>query len=83
MKVSATKYKEELLSEIEGLPAAKVKEVLDFVCFIKAKEAIDPTQTYFWTKKWQEMERATDEDKKAGNVIGDGTVEGLLKELKR
>lgn len=45
IRVSATKYKEELLSEIKGLPAAKIKEVLAFVCFIKAKDAIDPSQS--------------------------------------
>ncbi len=77
-----TQYKEELLREIERLPSKKIKEVLDFVCFIKAKEAIDPTQTYFWTKKWQDMEREADMDKKSGNVIGDGTAEDLLQKLK-
>lgn len=81
MRVSA-KYKEDLLNEIKGLPAAKVKEVLDFVCFIKAKESIDPRQSYFWTKRWQEMERDADNDKKAGRIIGDGTVVNLLKDLK-
>jgi len=76
-------YKKDLLSEIEGLPLDKLKEVLDFVCFIKAKEAIDPTQAYFWARKWQDMEREADKDKEAGNIIGNGTVEGLLEELKR
>ena len=79
---AVTQYKEELLREIERLPSKKIKEVLDFVCFIKAKETIDPTQTYFWTKKWQDMEREADMDKKSGNVIGDGTAEDLLQKLK-
>lgn len=79
--MAASSCKEELLSEIKGLPAAKIKEVLDFVCFIKAKETIDPTQSYFWTARWQAMEKEVDEDKKAGNVIGDGTVGSLLEEL--
>ncbi len=79
---AVTQYKEELLREIERLPSKKIKEVLDFVCFIKAKEAIDPTQTYFWTKKWQDMEREADMDKKSGNIIGDGTSEDLLQKLK-
>ncbi len=79
---AVTQYKEELLREIERLPSRKIKEVLDFVCFIKAKETIDPTQTYFWTKKWQDMEREADMDKKSGNVIGDGTAEDLLQKLK-
>ena len=81
--MTVSEYKEELLSEIKGLPAAKIKEVLDFVCFIKAKETIDPAQSYFWTKKWQKIEREVDKDKKTGNVIGDGTIEGLLDELSK
>ena len=82
METLHVQYKKDLLREIEGLPLDKLKEILDFVCFIKAKEAIDPAQAYFWTVKWQRMEREADEDKEAGNIIGDGTVEGLLKELK-
>jgi len=35
----------------------KLREVLDFVCFIKAKDVIDPAQAYFWTRKWQRMEK--------------------------
>ena len=82
METLHVQYKKDLLREIEGLPLDKLKEILDFVCFIKAKEAIDPAQAYFWTVNWQRMEREADEDKEAGNIIGDGTVEGLLKELK-
>ena len=83
MGTLTTEYKKELLKEMEGLPSEKIKEILDFVCFIKAREVIDPTQAYFWTKKWQAMEREADKDKEVGNVIGDGTVEGLVQELKR
>ena len=75
--------KEELFREIEGLPDEKIKEVLDFACFIKAKDAIDPSQAYFWTKKWQRMEQEADRDKTIGNVIGDGTTDGLLMELNK
>lgn len=75
-------YKEELLRQIEGLPAEKIKEVLDFACFISAKDSIDPAQAYFWTKKWQAMEAQADRDKEKGNVLGDGTVDGLLRELR-
>jgi len=82
MKASSSQYKGELLKEIEELSSEKIKEVLDFVCFIKAKEVIDPTQAYFWTKQWQQMEKEAEEDKTAGNIIGNGTVESLLKELK-
>lgn len=44
---------EEIIEELEGLSKEKLREVLGFVSYIKAKEAIDPTQAYFWTKGWQ------------------------------
>jgi hypothetical protein len=69
METLNMQYKKDLLSEIEGLPLDKLKEILDFVCFIKAKEVIDPAQAYFWTRKWQDMEREADKDKEAGNII--------------
>jgi hypothetical protein len=81
MEILTSQYKEELLREIEGLPSEKIKEILDFVCFIKAKEAIDPTQAYFWTRKWQEMEREADKDKEKGDIIGNGSAENLLESL--
>ena len=46
-------YRKELIREIQGLPEDKIKEILDFTYFIKAKDAIDPSQAYFWTRKWQ------------------------------
>lgn len=75
-------YKEELLRQIEGLPAEKIKEILDFAYFISAKDVIEPSQAYFWTKKWQVMEAEVDRDKEKGNILGDGTVDGLLHELR-
>ena len=33
-------YKEDLLNEIEGLPSEEIKEVLDFICFIKARKRL-------------------------------------------
>ncbi len=82
METLATQYKKDLLREIEELSSEKIKDVLDFVYFIKVKEVIDPAQAYFWTKKWQDMEREADKDKETGNIIGNGTVEGLLRGLK-
>ncbi len=64
---------------IEGLKKNELKEVLDFIYFIKAKRAIHPSQAYFWTKKWQEWEREAEQDKKAGRVIGDGTLKNLFR----
>lgn len=73
---------EEIIEELEGLSKKKLREVLGFVSYIKAKEAIDPTQAYFWTKGWQKMEAQADKAKKAKEIIGNGTARGLLKELK-
>ena len=81
MEILTSQYKEELLREKEGLPSEKIKEILDFVCFIKAKEAIDPTKAYFRTRKWQEMEREADKDKEKGDIIGNGSAENLLESL--
>jgi len=83
MKTLRIQYKRELLKEVEELPFEKMKEVLDFVCFIKAKESIDPTQSYFWTKNWQGMEKEVDMDKKKGNIIGNGSAKDLLRKLKK
>ena len=83
MSMSAYQYKEDLLSEIEGLPVEKLKQIIDFVCFIKAQDAIDPSQSYFWTKKWQKMENLADKDEAAGNIIGDGILNSLLEELNK
>jgi len=60
-----------------------IKEILDFTYFIKAKDAIDPSQAYFWTRKWQEMEREVDRDKERGDIIGDGSISVLLEELNK
>jgi len=75
-------YKEELLRQIEGLPPEKIKEILDFAYFISAKEAIDPSQAYFWSRKWQAMEAEADQDKEKANILGDGSVDDLLRELR-
>lgn len=83
MGTSATQYKKELFREIENLSFGKVKEILDYVHFIKAKDVIDPSQSYFWTKNWQEMEKDVERDKKAWNIIGDGTAKDLIKKLKK
>jgi hypothetical protein len=81
MATSAYSYKEEIICEIEGMPDDQLKQIMDFVYFIKAKEVIDPSQSYFWTKKWQKMEKSADRDKYLGNIIGDGTIDGLMDEL--
>ncbi|PKN04353.1 MAG: hypothetical protein CVU74_07330 [Deltaproteobacteria bacterium HGW-Deltaproteobacteria-9] len=75
-------YKKDILQEIDGMPSGKLKEVLNFVYFIKTKEVIDPTQSYFWTRKWQKGEEEADKDKKSGRVVGDGSVKDLVRALR-
>ena len=81
MQAVKEKLTEEIIEELEGLPKEKLKEVLGFVSYIKAKEAIDPTQAYFWTRGWQKMEADAEKDKRTRKIIGNGTAKGLIKEL--
>ena len=83
MGTSVTQCRKELLREIEHLPSGKIKEILNYVHFVKAKDVIDPAQSYFWTKNWQSMEKEAEKDKKAGNILGNGTVKDLLKKIKK
>ena len=68
----------EVIGAIETLPAPQLRELRAYVFFLKARGAIDPSQLYFWTKRWQQWERAADADKRAGRVVGNGTLKGLL-----
>lgn len=71
MQQATLNYKDEIVREIKGLTASKAKEVLDFICFVKHKEAfskIDPTQAYFFTPKWQALEKTAEEDIQAGRI---------------
>jgi len=72
-----------LYREIESLPVKKLEEVLSFVRFMKLQESLDPDQLYFLTKEWQKMEKTVNEDKRKGDLIGDGTPQGLIAMLKR
>lgn len=64
----------------------KIGDLVDFEVtedgiLIKPQEAIDRSQTWFWSKKWQDEERRVEEDKKKGKIKKSKDVEGLLKEL--
>ena len=48
---------------------------------LKPRKTIDATQTYFWTKEWQEEERKVDEDYEAGRYKEAKTIDQFLKEL--
>ncbi len=82
-QIKNNKVLNQVILATEGLSKNELAEVLDFVYFIKAKKVIDPSQAYFWTKKWQEWEREADEDKKAGRVKTFNSVDELITDLHR
>lgn len=65
MKVAT---KQELLREIKSLPSNLAKDVLNFVVFVKYKNVIDSDQSYFWTKKWQRLEKEAEKDIKERRI---------------
>ena len=43
--------------------------------------AIDRSQAYFWTKRWQEGERQAEEDIRSGHIKKFDTVDELVSDL--
>jgi len=56
-------------------------EIVDDKAVLVPKKLIDKSQSYFWTKRWQEGEKQADEDIKAGRVKVFDSVEALMKDL--
>lgn len=59
---------------------AKVKNGA-FIFKPKKLVDIDPSQSWFWTKEWQEKEREADKSIKNGNVKSFNSADGLIKDL--
>lgn len=77
-------YLENILQESKSLPVHDLKEIMDFVWFIKLRSATDPSQAYFWTKEWQKAEKGAEEDICKGKVAGPySSVKELIKNLKK
>jgi antitoxin MazE len=53
----------------------------DGVIELRPQETIDATQRWFWTERWQRMEREADADIAAGRVRTFDNVESMLKAL--
>ena len=58
-------------------------DVEDEKAVLMPKKLVDKSKAYFWTKKWQEGERAADEDIKAGRVKTFDSVDELIKDLEQ
>ncbi len=56
-------------------------EVIDEKAVLVPKRLIDKSQAYFWTPKWQEGEKAAEEDIKVGRVKAFDSAEDLVKDL--
>jgi antitoxin MazE len=56
-------------------------EIVDGRIVISPKLVIDPEQAWFWTKRWQQMEREADEDVASGRVRQFDSIEALLTDL--
>ena len=82
-KTKNNKVASNVTKAIEGLKKNELKEILDFIYFIKAKRVIHPSQAYFWTRKWQEWEKEAEEDKKAGRVKTFNSVDEFVADLHR
>ena len=48
---------------------------------IKPVLVIDRSQAWFWSRKWQELEKGVDEDIKQGRVHKTKNIEELIKKL--
>lgn len=56
-------------------------EVIEDRAVLVPKKLVDKSQAYFWTKRWQEGERESEEDIKAGRVKVFDSVDELVKDL--
>ncbi len=53
----------------------------DGVIELRPQASIDASQVWFWTERWQRMERQADEDIAAGRVKRFGTTDEFLAAL--
>ncbi len=56
-------------------------EIVDGRIVITPKIVIDPDQAWFWTERWQKMEREADADFATGRFRDFDNVEGFLADL--
>jgi AbrB family looped-hinge helix DNA binding protein len=59
----------------------EISERPDGVIELRPQTAVPADQRWFWTDRWQQMEREADEDIAAGRVERFGTAEDFLADL--
>lgn len=66
-----------------GIEEGDIVEVVveDDKAVLLPKKIVDKSQSYFWTKEWQEAEKEASEDIKAGRVKTFNNIDELMKDL--
>jgi antitoxin MazE len=64
-----------------GVDLVEVECRSDGVIELRPKVAVDASQSWFWTERWQQMEQEADEDIRAGRVIRSDNADDFLAEL--
>jgi hypothetical protein len=65
----------------QGVDLVEVERRPDGVIELRPRVVIDPAQAWFWSERWQAMEREADEDIGAGRLEQSHDVESFLGEL--
>ena len=77
-----SKIKRALIHLLNEMNSRELRETATYALFLKTRSCADPAQAYFWTAKWQALERRVHQDQQRGRLLGDGTVGSLLRALK-
>jgi bifunctional DNA-binding transcriptional regulator/antitoxin component of YhaV-PrlF toxin-antitoxin module len=65
----------------QGVDLVEVVRRKDGVIELRPRLVVDPAQAWFWSDRWQAMEREADDDVADGRVKRFNDVESLLTEL--
>ena len=69
------------ISVRRGVDLVEVIRRDDGVIELRPRLVVDPAQAWFWSERWQAMEREADEDIAAGRLRASDDVEAFLGEL--
>ncbi len=64
-----------------GVELVEIERREDGVIELRPKVAVDASQSWFWSERWQQMEREADADIQAGRVRRFDSVDDFLAEL--
>jgi len=75
-------------SSIRKMLNLKIGDLIEFEVVgdeikIKPKVVMDKSQSWFWTKDWQEREKEVEKNFREGKIIVSETVEDFIKEIEK